>query len=234
MMLEENMPRSRDYISTKDADSNLQFLNFNDMECIIETLRRKRTVFHSEADFQFALAWEIQRKYPEAEIRLEYPPMGDPNKYIDILVRKDKCSFPIELKYKTKKLHISFDNEQYNLKNHGAQDLGCYDFVKDICRIESFSTHLDGFKCGYALWLTNDQKYWNAPNNLNAGYVAFSVHHGAKKTGLMKWANHLSSGTIKGREEALSLHEEYEIVWKNYSDLGKNGAFKYALIPITM
>lgn len=204
-----------------------------DLLPIIETLRLKRPLFHSEADFQFALAWEIQKELPTAAIRLEYPPESEPNKYIDILVRNNGCSYPIELKYKTKKLSATMGGEQFLLKNHGAQDIGAYDFIKGICRVESFANNLDGFKCGFVLWITNDPYYWNAPNNANAGYAAFSVHHGAKKSGAMSWGSHLGTGTIKGREKELILSGEHEIVWNNYSDLGvKPGLFKYALMRV--
>lgn len=61
---------------------------------IIELLRQKRSLSYSEADFQFSLAWEIQLSYPNTEIRLEYPPANEPNKYIDILVHNSSfaCS----------------------------------------------------------------------------------------------------------------------------------------------
>ncbi len=204
-----------------------------DLLPIIEILRQKRLLFHSEADFQFALAWEIQKELPTADIRLEYPPESAPNKYIDILVRNDGCSYPIELKYKTKKLSATVGGEKFLLKNHGAQDIGAYDCIKDIYRVESFADKLDGFKCGYILWLTNDPYYWNAPNNANAGYAAFSIHHGAKKYGAMNWGSHLGAGTTNGREDELILSGEYEIAWNDYSDLGvKPGFFKYALMRV--
>lgn len=41
----------------------------------LSQLRNQRKIFHSEADFQFALAWGIQKYYPEAKIRLEYRPV---------------------------------------------------------------------------------------------------------------------------------------------------------------
>ncbi len=40
---------------------------------VLNTLATQRRVFHSEADFQHALAWEIHRRLPHAAIRLEYP-----------------------------------------------------------------------------------------------------------------------------------------------------------------
>lgn len=44
-----------------------------DIEKCMKSLSEKRPIFHSEADFQFALAWEIQKEYPKANVRLEYP-----------------------------------------------------------------------------------------------------------------------------------------------------------------
>jgi len=102
---------------------------------IIDTLRTKRMVFHSEADFQFALAWQIQQSYPDADIRLEYPASNKTKEYVDILVKLNDDVYPIELKYKTKRLSISLDDEVYALKQHGAGGFGSYDFIKDICRL---------------------------------------------------------------------------------------------------
>lgn len=105
--------------------------------------------------------------------------------------------------------------------------------LKTFSRIESFTTLLGGFKCGYALWLTNDKYYWKAPTDLNAGYAAFSIHQGAKKTGSMSWGTHLSPGTIKGREKELRLLGEYDVNWNDYSDLDtESSVFKYALIHV--
>lgn len=204
-----------------------------DLLPIIDALRQKRSIFYSEADFKFALAGQIQKEYPAADIRLEYPPKNSPNQYIDILVGYNGFVYPIELKYKTKKISVSVENELFRLKDQGAQDLGVYDCMKDICRIESFAGNLDSFQHGYILWLTNDPYYWTAPRNTNAGYVDFSIHQGAVKSGIMKWGNHLSAGTTKDREKELVLKGKYEIEWKNYSDLNvKHGIFKYAQIQV--
>lgn len=205
-----------------------------DITAIIETLRGKRTVFHSEADFQFALAWEIQLHYPDAAVRLEYPPPDDPMKYIDLLVRLDDNVYPIELKYKTTLFHAVVGCEPYFLKNHGAQDVGKYDFVKDICRIEAFRSHIAGYREGYAIWLTNDPYYWNAPKNDTAGYAAFSVHSGLVKEGSMAWGASMNEGSIKGREKPLFLSGNYRINWHDYSRVeAKNGVFMYAVVPVT-
>ena len=153
----------------------------------VEALRQKRPVFHSEADFQFALAWEIKTLCPNAEIRLEVPFGKEAKSYIDILVSHQGNVYPIELKYKTRKLSYDLDGESYNLKNHGAGDFGSYDFIKDICRIEELSELLHDFKYGYALWLTNDPYYWNPPRKNNTGAAAFRVFEGSTKSGTLSW-----------------------------------------------
>jgi hypothetical protein len=199
-----------------------------DLLPVIESLRTKRTVFHSEADLQFALAWHIQRLHPAAEVRLEYPSSLDTNKYIDILVRLDGKAIPIELKYKTKKVSLSVDGESFPLKNHVAHDTGCYDLVKDISRIESMAGTMEGCAYGYVLWVTNDPYYWTGPKSQKAGYVMFSVHEGAVKSGSMRWSEHLGKGTIRGREDALHLRGSYDIRWHEFSDLSvPNGLFKF-------
>jgi hypothetical protein len=44
-----------------------------DIKNILKDLAVRRPVFHSEADFKFALAWAIQEADGEAKVRLEYP-----------------------------------------------------------------------------------------------------------------------------------------------------------------
>jgi hypothetical protein len=201
-----------------------------DIRAVIKSLSQKRTIFHSEADFQFALAWEIQLLYINAKIILEYSPSYDQNKSIDIVVSIDKYKYPIELKYKTKK----FSTNEFKVKNHGAQDIGKYDCIKDVCRIEDFSNNISDFKIGYVIFLTNDQSYWNEPKFKNAGYAAFTVHDGAVKSGTMKWGENMSAGSTKGRTDELILKNKYIIKWSEYSDFKReDGVFKYALIEVS-
>jgi hypothetical protein len=42
-----------------------------DIHEIIRQLSIWRPIFHSEADFQFSLAWMIKEQYPNCEIRLD-------------------------------------------------------------------------------------------------------------------------------------------------------------------
>ncbi len=201
---------------------------------ILETLSQKRPVFCSEADFQFAFAWEIQSYYKGAAIRLEYPTRTNASQHVDIMVRLGHEIYPIELKYKTASFAAGLDNgETISVKNHGAQDLGKYDFVGDICRLECFRRTIGGFREGYAVWLTNDRQYWHSPRYDTAGYYPFSVHEGAIKHGSMSWGSTMHSGSIKGRERPLNLSGSYLIRWSQYSRIASdNGLFMYSVISV--
>jgi hypothetical protein len=128
---------------------------------IMSLLSKKRPVFHSEFDFQFALAWEIQKEYKKADIRLEYrqpdaPEEKGKRKYFDIKIELNEKIYLIELKYKTIKQKLKYDGELYELKNHAANPLGRYLYLKDIQRIEDslVLNSMKNFEIGYAILLT--------------------------------------------------------------------------------
>jgi len=104
----------------------------------IPALAAKRPVFHSEADFQHAFAWEIHQHLPDAYVRLEYRPALLPTRaYVDVWVVDGNQTLAIELKYKTAPLSVQLDDgEKFDLMSQGAQDLGRYDFVRDLWRLE--------------------------------------------------------------------------------------------------
>ena len=109
-----------------------------DIHEIMHLLSMWRPIFHSEADFQFSLAWLIKKKYPDCEIRLEFVPEFNPSLHLDILVILNGKWIPIELKYTTKRCIKTINDEVYVLKEQGAKDQGCYNYLKDIMRIEEF------------------------------------------------------------------------------------------------
>ena len=197
-----------------------------DINSIMEKLSNERKIFHSEADFQFALAWKIKENYPDYEIFLEWPDLSqNQNRYIDIVLQKDGKRIPIELKYKTKELEYG----EFYLKTQGAKDLACYDYLKDIERVESL---IDSkFEKGFSIFLTNDLGFLNEPNS-NVGYKEFSIHDGREisKNSSLNWGESAGEGTTKGRKNPITLNSNYQFNWKDYSDINSNssnGKFKY-------
>ena len=202
-----------------------------DIKMVMGKLSSERKVFHSEADFQFSLAWKIKENYPKYEIFLEWPvPIKKQIIYVDIVLEEDDKIIPIELKYKTKKLeHASF-----NLKTQGAKDLACYDYLKDIERVESLIG--PKFEKGFSIFLTNDLGYLNEPNS-NPGYNEFSIHNARKidKNSSLNWGESAGEGTRKGRKDPITLKFDYQFKWNDYSDLkskSSNDKFKYLISEI--
>jgi hypothetical protein len=201
---------------------------------ILEELSKDRPVFHSEADFQHALAWKIHEKYPDLNVRLERRvTLCRKAMYFDIFTYKDNKIIAVEVKYKTKALNYNVGEEEFTLENQQAQDQGRYDFVKDISRLEKLQEKYRD-STGFAIFLTNDKSYWERPKrNGNAKDKSFRIHEGEILKGTLRWTTGTSEGTIKGREEPIKLRGKYTLNWRDYLDLKtKNGLFKYLLIKV--
>lgn len=245
-------------------------MNFN---AIINKLQENRPVFHSEDDLKLAMALVIKELYKSYEIRLEKPiqiNMQTVNGQvlsrapIDIVVidKDSKVIYPIEIKYKTKKVDLVVGDECYSLANHGANDVGRYSFRKDIYRIENVDLKLMGFenyaKKGYVFILTNDRKYYlNDVSTKNSLDAHFSFHHGVVLSkdyigwnldkvskdkydfgSIDKIDGHKKKHWTAGKEYVyqLGLKRDYLIQWSDYSsislDKDKMEEFKYCLIAI--
>jgi hypothetical protein len=206
-----------------------------DLNFLLTSLASKRPLFHSEADFQHVLAWEIHERYPDAKIRLEYrPAFGSTKMYVDIwVVLGNGTVIAIELKYKTRRLTHRLGDEPYLLLNQSAQDIGRYDFLKDVARLEQLAAR-NIITRGVAILLTNDSSYWRLPRTASTVDAAFRLHDGRLLAGLLSWGPKASEGTMRFREMPINLTAEYTARWMDYSalDSSKNGLFRHLLISI--
>jgi len=200
----------------------------------IETLKLKQKIFHSEADFQFSLAWELQKILPDAKIRLEYCPQFAPYMHIDIYVIDDDGTYPIELKYKSKYIKTIVDNEHFELKNHSAQDNGRYDYLSDVSRVERIKSLDENFREGYAIMLTNEPSYWKSPRSNKTFDADFRIHEGKEVNGSLSWAKNVGAGTSKGRTEPINIEGRYLLHWDIYSQISDetNGLFKICIVSV--
>jgi len=203
-----------------------------DLVRILEALATQRPVFHSEADFQHALAWIIHEKHPAAKVRLEYRPRKLKEKaYIDIWAELHGATYAVELKYKTRSLQETVSEETFSLLNQSAQDQARYDFCRDIGRIETLAAAYPEL-IGFAVFLTNDRGYWRVSGRDGNVDSAFRVHEDAKLSGKLEWALHASKGTKSGRVNAICLAGEYSLNWMIYSTCGngRNNEFRVAVV----
>lgn len=190
---------------------------------VIKQMAKTRKVFTSEADLQLTFAQSILCCYPTSTVRLEYCPVFKNEMHLDTLVLWPSGSnrkwIPIQLKYKTQEFKWS-DNDDcfYNLKNQGAQDWGCYDYLLDISRIETVKNSLqDEFKCGYAVFITNDLLYMNGPNS-NSNYYDFRICEGRTiENEDLSWKN--TSHVSKQRINNIHLSGSYSFRWHEYSEI---------------
>jgi len=196
-------------------------LNKKTMEDILKALAKERPVFHSEADFQFALAEKIKEECKEAKVRLEYPVRDKENEHIDILVMFGKSGFPIELKYKTKKTSITIGSEKFHLAGHSAVNHNRYRFLKDVQRIERWN-----FPKGFTILLTNDTNYWNG-NGQGCDDEDFRIYDGARKSGKLAWRN--PTPKDKSLQEEINLSGTYTVKWEPF---GERGEFQYLLFEV--
>jgi hypothetical protein len=119
------------------------------------------------------------------------------------------------------------------LKSHGASDIGFYDIVKDITRIERFIQEQAGW-LGFVITITNEPRYWNLPRSEGASNAqAFRVSEGLTLTGSRQWGAN-TGGTNRGREKALELQGTYELHWRDFSQISEkaSGKFRALVIPV--
>jgi hypothetical protein len=202
---------------------------------ILATLAKKRPIFHSEADFQHAISWEIQQQLPNASLRLERPvQVNNRSLHVDVWVITQDEILAIELKYKTRGLSVLVDGEKFDLKDQSAQDIARYDFMKDIQRLEQVTAE-QGRTTGYAILLTNDSAYWINPANRNTVDAAFRIGDGRTLEGVFDWGVNASDGTKMSREQSLALRNGYLVKWEDFShpSPASYGSFRSLTIKVT-
>lgn len=201
------------------------------VEAALEKLARRRPVFHSEADFQHALAWQLQLDHPDARIRLETRPLVGKSVFLDLLLTLDGVRTAIELKYLVRSLTTDIDGERFELRAQSAHDVRRYDVVKDIARLEAV-VGAGAADTGVMIALTNDPAYWTAGRDGTVD-AAFRLQDGVTLSGTVGWAAHAGAGTTVKRTEPLVLCGTYELRWRDYSDTGQRaGRFRALIVSV--
>lgn len=195
----------------------------------------------NERDLQMHLAHHLTGTGHYDDVDVEYyVPYEQLDNYIwknelklDILVRKGNEFLPIELKYKTKrhcKKIYRFNEEMPNdvevLKNQGAQDLGMYDFWKDVRRVELVRNRFAAVKGGLAVFVTNDRQYLSASRAASNNRL-FSMEEGIHST-KKHWQ--LPESTCAKTHPNFDLDHEYAIHW--FHNTYEGVEFHYCIIEI--
>ncbi len=195
----------------------------------------------NERDLQMHLALHLigTEHYDDVDVEY-YVPYNELNGYIwknelklDILLRKGDEFLPVELKYKTKKhsKQLTRFNEHLEkpvdvLKNQGAQDLGMYDFWKDVRRVELVRNRFAAVKNGLAVFVTNDKLYLGTTKKTSNNYL-FSMEDGKHGT-IKHWQQ--SESTCAKTHPDFDLEKEYTIQWNHNAYEGVD--FHYCIVEI--
>jgi hypothetical protein len=192
-------------------------MELRELHNILASLSIERPVFHSEADFQFSLAWAIKLADQRREIRLERRFPGIERRMsLDLQVIDNSAKTNIELKYITAQANIEYRGELYELKEATAFDQARYDFLKDIQRLETLNSLYSG-ATGYAVML-NCNRTMEAPGRSSDVIDGeFRIHEGESLTGRLQWSPRAGAGSIKGRESPIVLQDRYSMNWRPFS-----------------
>ena len=181
----------------------------------------------NERDFQMHLATWLRNSancYDDVDVEY-YVPRQELDNYVwdselrlDIVVKKDGEYCPVELKYKTRKVErkISrFDEDLTGnvvvIKNQGAQDLGMYDFWKDVRRVELVRNRFERVKSGLAVFVTNDGFYTKGSKESSNNYL-FNMSAGKAHSKQKRWAN--PESTCAKTHPNFEVEREYSIEWR--------------------
>lgn len=206
-------------------------------------LESNNELLFNERDLQMHLASYLRdtKFYDDVDVEY-YVPHEELDNYIwgnelklDIVVKKSSKYYPIELKYKTKTVKetskiLRFDESIQKpkpiLKNQGAQDLGMYDFWKDVRRVELVKKRFKNVESGVSVFVTNDKSYLHKTKETSNNYY-FDMSDG-KHLNRRHWQN--GNSTCAKTHPNFDLDSNYIIKWNNITYEGTS--FYYTILKI--
>ena len=211
---------------------------------IFAFLESNEELLFNEKDFQMHLATWLRKSandYDDVDVEYYVPKIELPNYVwdselrLDIVVKKDGEYCPVELKYKTKKVERQIsrfdeilDDKVVVMKNQGAQDLGMYDFWKDVRRIELVRNRFAKVKGGLAIFVTNDALYTKASRPESNNYL-LNMNEG-KHSVIKHWQNENSACAKMNSYKSFEVEKEYSINWHHRNV--DNIPFHYCVVNV--
>ena len=236
-------------------------INSDSIISIIKELGTQGRTYKSEAQFQFELAWALKEYLKKKdcenkpEVILEYysiyyrKPDGKVKKFFTDIMIKDAVGnyIPIELKYKT--VSVKADDSFDDYGTHGATDLGRFDYLWDVKRIQLLKKKNSSFEVdkklvnfcgGYAVFLTNDKKYWEVTGEeyKDKLYYDYCIGEGTRIPAgkELRWKNDGEGTCVDNtwRNDhnyivPLSFDKDYKFEWKVYPGAER---FKYIVLEV--
>lgn len=184
----------------------------------------------------------FEYRVPTSQLKGDYPWSTEKKDsqmmYIDLVVHDKTEYVPIELKYKTRGLvgdYLVFNKSEKSmciLKNQGAQDLGMYDFLKDVRRLEMVRDTYPAVKHGISIIVTNDP-YYEEERKREVNFYAFRTTQGRDISGSLSWGK--TDKLPHCYKPSIDLEGKYKIDWQpigQHSTPRSREDLKYCMITI--
>ncbi|KPH21474.1 hypothetical protein AN948_01535 [Rhodococcus sp. ADH] len=198
------------------------------VESWMDRLGKERPLFHSESDFQLALATvmadEVEQVRLEKKVAVSERVGGRSRLAVDVLGRLGGRRIALELKYPKKRLLADVDGEVFELSSSGAPDLDTAAIWRDAQRVERLI--LDGsVEAGASLTLTN-YPFWSERNStVRSQAHEFRLWEGRRvEPGSLRWQ--LKNDRVG---ESLSFESGYRCSWRDYGGTQSFG-LRYLLL----
>lgn len=206
---------------------------------IIQELSETRPVFHAEADFQLELGLLLSKKGFNVRLEKAFNSISIYSK-IELDIELDN-SIAIELKYKTQLFNTTIGDEAFELKLHGAANLGRFDALDDARRVSLLTkSPTTRIKRGFTVFLTNDVYYWqyNAGGSMSE---EFSLIQGRELNAgdSLNWVGQsINPNSISKKRmnpyAPIAVEFNETVSWHVYSHFEekRNGLFKFFVLDV--
>jgi hypothetical protein len=198
-----------------------------------------RSLFHSEADFQLEFGMFLMIKGHSVRLEKGFKGIGIYQK-IELDMELDE-KIAIELKYKTSELKVKVRDEHFELKQHGAANLGRFDAIDDARRVKSLvNSKSTKISEGFTVFLTNDSDYWlnYAQRTMSKDFALIEKRRFTNGEKLDWHSKSLNVNSVsKNRMDPyapIEIDFNDEINWCDFSKVNndKSGNFRFFVIDV--
>jgi hypothetical protein len=200
---------------------------------------KTRSIFHSEADFQLEFGLFLMKQGYSVRLEKGFKMIGIYTKIELDMELNGKIA--IELKYKTSELTTNIRDESFDLKQHGAANLGRFDAIDDARRVRSLiESSKTKITTGFTIFLSNDSDYWlnNAQRTMSRDY-ALIENRKFIKGDILDWhSKSLNVNSVsKNRMHPfapIDIQVNDQIQWHDFSEINNNksGIFRFFVLDI--
>ena len=206
---------------------------------LISDFSKHRNIFHSESDFQLEFGMYLIKNHFEVRLEKGFKQIGIYDK-IELDIELNGC-IAIELKYKTSYFKEEIGDESFELKQHGATNLGRFDAINDARRVKSLKdSNTTKIKKGFTIFLTNEVDYWsnNAERTMSKDFN-LTEDRILKKGKILDWKSkspNIKSVSKKRIPPFTPVNIDFNDVinWVEFSKIGnsKSGRFRFFVLDV--